>query len=344
MTDARIPLVILGATGMVGQRLIALLEGHPWFRIVALAASERSVGRAYEDASPWRLSGVCPPEVARMLVLPCAPELMPPGARVALSALDAAPAGPIEAAFRAAGFAVITNASAFRSDPSVPLLIPEVNPDHVELIHQQGPGYIVANPNCCVVPLALALAPLHARFGLEAVTVATYQAVSGAGYPGESAWDMVANVHPHAGNEEEKLASEPNKIFGSLHEPARIPISARCVRVPVADGHLLAIHANFRENPSPEEAIARFQAWQGNGEPLPSSPRPLLVLHDRRDRPSPRFDVGAGNGMAVSIGRVEECAVMGLKFFALGHNTIRGAAGAAIANAEFLLVRGLLPA
>ena len=329
---------ILGATGMVGQRMIQRLQGHPFFNLGAVAASSRSAGRSYGEAVNWRLEGQCPAGVDEMPVRVCQPDAMPPNVRVVLSALDSSVAKTIEENFRSAGFAVISNASAWRMDPHVPLVIPEVNPQALSLIEAQGPGYIVANPNCCAIPLAMTLAPLHRRWGVQAVTVSTWQAVSGAGYPGESAWDMVGSVHPHGGNEEEKLAEEPGKIL-----EAEFPISARCVRVPVADGHLLGIHVRLDGNPGPEAVHRCLVEWKGEGPHLPSCPRPPLRVDARRDRPSPRLDCGVGNGMAITIGRIEACPVMGIKLYALAHNTIRGAAGAAIANAELLRVRGQLP-
>ncbi len=344
----RTPIAILGATGMVGQRMIQLLQDHPWFELVALAASERSAGQRFDQAAPWRLPGRCPPQVAAMQVLPCRPEAMPAGVRLVLSALDSGAARELEPLFREAGFAVVTNASAFRADPDVPLVIPELNPGHLALLDRQtggdpDRGYILANPNCCALPLALALAPLHARWPVQALLVSTWQAVSGAGYPGESAWDMVGSVHPHPGDEEDKLNVEPQKILGQPGQPADFAVSARCVRVPTADGHLVGVHARLQGSPSVAEAAQAMREWQGEVQGLPSSPRPLLELTERRDRPSTRFDVDAGGGMAVTVGRLEECAVMGLKFYALAHNTVRGAAGAAIGNAELLVERGLVP-
>lgn len=328
---------------MVGQRMVELLDAHPWFRLVAVAASERSVGRTLAEAAPWRLPGEMPKRAAGLVVRPCEPSALPSGVRLVLSALDASVAGGIETAFRDAGHAVVTNAGALRGDPAIPLVVPEVNPHHLALLDRSGAsggGYVVANPNCCVIPLVMVLAPLHRAFGVRAVTVATWQAVSGAGYPGESAWDMVANVHPHPGSEEAKLATEPLKILGTPEAPADFPISARSVRVPVADGHLLGVHMSLRGDPSPRQVADCLRAWNGNGPELPSSPRPLLRLTDRRDRPSPRFDAGAGRGMAVTVGRIEPCPVLGVKLYALAHNTIRGAAGAAIANAELLVKQG----
>lgn len=344
----RVPVGILGATGMVGQRLVQLLQGHPVFELVALAASDRSAGRPYGEAAPWRLHGRCPAPVAAMPVLSCQPEAMPAGLRLVLSALDSAAARELEPRFADAGFAVVTNASAHRARPDVPLVIPEVNPDHLALIERQTGGdgrrgYIVANPNCCAVPLAMALAPLHARWPVQALLVSTWQAVSGAGYPGESAWDMLGSVHPHPGDEEEKLDQEPQKILGAPGLPADFRVSARCVRVPTADGHMVGVHARLAGDPRVEEVARAMREWTGRAPPLPSSPRPLLELSERRDRPSTRFDVDAGGGMAVTVGRLEPCAVMGVKFYALAHNTVRGAAGAALANAELLAAQGRLP-
>jgi len=338
----RLPVVVLGATGMVGQRMLSLLDGHPGLRLVGVGASARSVGRPLAEALTWRLPGRLPRAFADLPVLPCEPRAFEGQARLALSALDAGPAGPIEAAFRDAGWWVVTNASPWRMDPGVPLVIPEVNPDHLDLLDGAGPGGIVANPNCCAIPLAMVLAPLHRRWGVEAVITSTWQAVSGAGYPGESAWDVVGNVHPHAGAEEEKLSVEPQKILGTPGTPAPFPISARCVRVPVADGHLLSAHIRLRGSPRADEVQAALEAWTGEAPPLPSSPRPLIHVDPRRDRPQPRLDVDAGGGMALTVGRVEPCAIFGVKLFVLGHNTIRGAAGAAIANAELLQATGRL--
>lgn len=337
----RIPVGILGATGMVGQRMVSLLDRHPWFELATACASQRSAGRSLREAAEWRLDGEIPDSAGRLPVRGCDPAELPAGVRLVFSALDAQVAGPIEQAFRAAGFAVVTNASPWRTDPAVPLVIPEVNPDHLALVGRQGPGFIVANPNCAAVPLAMVLAPLHRRWGVEAATVSTWQAVSGAGYPGESAWDMVGSVHPHSNlSEEAKVASEPKKILGSIDEPAPIAVSARCVRVPAADGHMVGANIRLCGDPPPDEVAACLREWSGEAPDLPSCPRPPLRLSDRVDRPNLRLDAGAGGGMAVTVGRVERCAVMGVKLYALAHNTIRGAAGAAIANAELLVATG----
>jgi aspartate-semialdehyde dehydrogenase len=329
---------ILGATGMVGQRFVQLLAGHPLFRVAELAASDRSAGRRYGDAAPWRLDGDA--LLSDRTVLPCEPGAV--RSRVVFSALDKAAAVPIEAAFRDAGHLVISNASAYRMAPDVPLLIPEVNPDHLALVNGRR-GAIVTNPNCTSMPLVFALAPLHRAFGVEAVSCASYQAVSGAGYPGESAWDMLGNVHPHAGDEEEKVAEEPRKILGTLEggavTPAPFPISARCVRVPVADGHLVAAQIKLRGDPPLAQIVEALRDFRAPYA-LPSSPVPVIRLTDRRDRPTPRTDAMAGDGMAITIGRVERCEVFTVKLFALAHNAIRGAAGGAIANAELIHAQG----
>lgn len=337
----RLPVAVLGATGMVGQRFVQLLANHPWFEVVELAASDRSAGRPYGDACTWRLAGANP--LAETRVVGCTPDAV--RAPLVFSALDKGIAAEVEPAFAAAGRVVISNASAFRMTPGVPLIIPEVNPDHVEWVRaarEAGKGFILTNPNCTCIPMTMALAPLHAAFGVEAAMCASYQAVSGAGYPGESAWDMLGNVHPHPGDEEQKVAEEPRKILGSqAGVPAPFPISARCVRVPVVDGHLVAVNVRLRERPSLAEVTAALAGFRGP-DALPSLPARPIVLTPHRDRPTPRGDADAGGGMTVTIGRLEPCEVLTWKFFALAHNVIRGAAGAAIANAELVVARGLV--
>jgi len=331
----RIPVAVLGATGMVGQRLVQSLRNHPWFSVGELCASERSAGKRYGDACTWRLEGEEPTELFDQVVRPCSPDFE---GTAALSALPGAQATEVEPAFAAAGFGVVSNASAFRMDPRVPLVIPEVNPGSLSLLDAQPwPGFILTNPNCCAIPVAMALAPLHARWPVQAACLSTWQAVSGAGYPGESAWDMVGNVHPHPGNEEEKLTEEPQKLLG-----ADFSTSARCVRVPVADGHLVGIQVRLAGDPSAEECEEAIRAFQPACPELPSSPKPLFHVLGQRDRPQPRLDAGRGQGMAVTIGRVEACPVMGVKLYALAHNTFRGAAGAAILNLELLRATGRL--
>lgn len=335
---SRTPVAILGATGMVGQRLVQLLIDHDWFEIGALCASERSAGKRYGDACTWRLEGDEPPAwVFDLPVRPTDPASCG-GMSVALSALPGSTAKTAEPAFRAAGFAVVSNASSFRMDPDVPLVIPEVNPNDLSYLDRQpGDGFILTNPNCCAIPVAMALAPLHALWPIQAVCISSWQAVSGAGYPGESAWDMVGNVHPHPGNEEEKLTEEPQKILG-----ADFLSSARCVRVPVADGHLMSVQARLAGDPSVDEVARAFREFRSRAPELPSSPTPLIHVLERRDRPQPRLDAMRGGGMAVTVGRVEACPVMGVKFYCLAHNTFRGAAGAAILNLELLKATGRL--
>ncbi len=343
----RVPVVVLGATGMVGQRALTLLADHPWLEVVALCASHRSTGRPYGEAVRWNLEGEPPLPWQSAVVRACdAAEITAlvghPG--IALSALDRGAATAIELDFARHGWSVVSNASSHRMDPRVPLIVPEVNADHLALADAQPwPGRIITNPNCVAIPLTLSLAPLR-DLGLEAAVVSTWQAVSGAGYPGESAWDMVGNVHPHAAlSEEAKTASEPRKILaalgnqGLIHHPIRI--SARCVRVPVADGHLVGISLRTNRPVSPEEATQRLQSWRPDLG-LPSAPQQPVLVRPEADRPSARKDAMAGRGMVVSVGRVEACPVMGLKYYALAHNTIRGAAGAAVLNAELLVKTG----
>ena len=339
----RIPVAILGATGMVGQRLVQRLHRHPQFVLVAVAASERSAGKSYRSATTWRLPGEAFGEAADFPVRRCVSSEMPDGVKLVFSALDSGPAKSIEAEFREAGFAVVSNASAYRADPLVPLIIPEVNPEHLSMLESQpGKGFILTNPNCSAIPLTMALAPIDEAFGVEAVVASTWQAVSGAGYPGESAWDMVGNVHPHPGNEEAKMAEEPQKILGPVGQPAAFPVSARCVRVPVADGHLVSAQVRTRIPATPGDIRRVLEEFVPRCPALPSSPTPLFRLFSERDRPAPRMDSDLGDGMAISIGRIEPCPVMGVKFFCLAHNTVRGAAGAAIANAELLAASGFL--
>jgi aspartate-semialdehyde dehydrogenase len=350
MSDPRRPIVILGATGMVGQRAIQLLQRHPWFRVGPLAASERSAGLRYRDACRWVLPGEPWGGLGDELVTACDPAALAErlgGPGLALSALPSDSAREVERAFAEAGWAVVSNASAYRADPRVPLLIPEVNADHVAMVGRQPwSGALVTNPNCTSTPLTMALAPLHRAVGVTAVCAASYQAVSGAGYPGESAWDLLGNVRPHPGDEEAKMAIEPQKMLGVLGPDglvhADFALSARCVRVPVIDGHLVAAQIRTAAPISPERAAELLAAFDP-GLDLPSAPRRPIVVDDRRDRPQPRLDADAGDGMVVTVGRIERCDVMGLKLFCLAHNTVRGAAGAALLNAELLHARGLLP-
>ncbi len=340
---------ILGATGAVGQKFVELLDGHPQFEIAALAASERSAGKPYREAANWIGGSEMPERVAEMEVLPVAPDAL--DCDFVFSGLDASVAGEVERAFAEAGVPVISNARNHRMDPAVPLLIPEVNPDHTALIDgQTTSGFIVTNPNCSTVGLVLALKPLVDAFGVEAVHVVTMQALSGAGYPGVSSLDALANVVPFIGGEEEKLASEPLKLLGTLEggavRPADITISAQCNRVPVLDGHMECISVKLRTPASPEEVAEALDSFESPlaGLGLWMAPdRPLRVFTDERF-PQPRRHVEAERGMQVSVGRVRACSVLDVKFVALSHNTVRGAAGGAILNAELLQSEGRLPA
>ncbi len=344
--DGRIPVVILGATGAVGQRFVSLLDGHPWFRVVALAASERSAGKTYGDAVRWFLERPLPAWARDMKVIACRPGI---DARVAFSGLDASVAGTAEDEFAAGGHAVVSNSRNHRMDADVPLLVPEVNADHLDLIAEQkrrrpGGGFIVTNPNCSTVGLVMAVAPLHRALGVTRLIVSTLQAISGAGYPGVPSVDILDNIIPYIGGEEEKMESETQKILGALRAPAAFPVSAHCHRVHVSDGHTLAISIETQERATPEEAARILREFRSSlGElGLPTLPERPLQIRDEPDRPQPRFDRMAGDGMVVTVGRVRRCNVLSLRLEALVHNTIRGAAGAAILNAELLKAKGLL--
>ena len=343
---------ILGATGLVGQRLIARLDGHPWFRLVALGASERSVGRRYGDASRWTLSEPPPTAVANATVVACEPEAMP-GVDLVLSALDAPAAREIEPRFATAGIAVISNSSAFRMDPDVPLLVPEVNAAHLTLLERQrgrfGQGYLVTNPNCSVTGLALAVAPLERAFGLRRIVVTTLQAISGAGAEGPRAIDLVDNAIPYIAGEEEKIEIELTKILGTLADgrvrPCDVAVSAHCHRVPTLDGHLEALSIELAREASLGQVAEALTDFRGDAwaQGLPSGPAVPIVVRSEPDRPQPRLDRETGRGMAVVVGRIRRCPVLGLKLEILSHNAVRGAAGGTLLNAEILASRGRLP-
>ncbi len=345
----RIDVGILGATGTVGQQFLRLLTDHPWFKPVWLAASERSEGRPYREAATWRLPTIPPPETERLRVEPCTPGR---GPRLVFSALDAAAAQEIEPAFAAAGHIVVSNTRSFRMDPAVPLLIPEINADHLELLTRQRrdrgwTGAIVTNPNCSTVVIAMALAPLR-PFGLESVVVTTLQAVSGAGYPGVASLDILGNVIPAIAGEEEKIETEPQKILGAISNGAVLPhpvvISAHTTRVPVVDGHTAMISVSLQARPALDEVRRALEAFRGRPQELalPSAPPAPIVYHTSPDRPQPRFDAERDGGMTVTVGRLRPCRMLGMKMVALGHNTVRGAAGAAVLNAELMLKDGWL--
>jgi aspartate-semialdehyde dehydrogenase len=338
---------VLGATGMVGQRFVSLLARHPWFRLTWLAASERSEGKAYKSVAPWKLNTPIPGGSADRIVDACVPGK---GPKVVFSGLDASVAGDIEGAFAAAGHIVVSNARNFRMDPLVPLLIPEVNAEHLKLVAEQRraknwKGAIVTNPNCSTIVLAMALAPLR-QFNIRSVVVSTMQAVSGAGYPGVPSLDILGNVVPFIGGEEEKMQSETLKILGDDGGRAPYPavVSAHTNRVPVIDGHTMTVSVAFEQKPAIEAIKDAMRQFSGKPQELwlPSAPQPPLVVTEEPNRPQPRLDVDLGGGMTVTIGRVRECPVMHAKFVALGHNTVRGAAGAAILNAELMHAEGML--
>jgi aspartate-semialdehyde dehydrogenase len=338
---------VLGATGVVGQQFVSRLARHPWFRCTWLAASERSEGKTYKSIAPWKLSTSIPGSAADRVVQACVPGK---GPKVVFSGLDASVAGDIEQAFAAAGHIVVSNARNFRMDPLVPLLIPEVNADHLKLLGEQRrakgwPGAIVTNPNCSTVVLAMALAPLR-QFDVRACIVSTMQAVSGAGYPGVPSLDILGNVVPFIGGEEEKMQAETLKILGTDggRTPYAAAVSAHCNRVPVLDGHTMTISVAFEQKPSLAEIADALRNFSGRPQELwlPSAPQPPLVVTEEPNRPQPRLDADLGGGMAVTIGRLRDCPVMDAKFVALGHNTVRGAAGAAILNAELMHSEGLL--
>lgn len=345
MSDQRIDVGVLGATGMVGQQFVRQLAGHPWFNLAWLGASERSAGKSYADAAAWRLAVPMPREIEQSRVEACTPGH---GPRLVFSALDAAAALDIEIAFARAGHIVVSNARSWRMDPLVPLLIPEINADHLSLLAAQRrergwKGAIVTNPNCSTVVLAMALAPLRA-FGLDAVLVTTMQAVSGAGYPGVPSLDIIGNVVPGIPGEEEKIESETRKILGAADVSHDVVVSAHTHRVPVIDGHTEAISVRLDQRPPVEAVIDAFRSFRGQPQELklPTAPASPLLYLDAPHRPQPRLDAERDRGMAVTIGRARLCPVLGLKFVALGHNTVRGAAGAAVLNAELMMARGLL--
>lgn len=340
----KIPVAILGATGSVGQQFVSLLANHPWFEIAAVCASERSVGKTYREAVKWILSEPLPAEVADMRVQPCIPGS---SANLYFSALDASVAGEIEIACAEAGAVVVSNSSNHRMDPLVPLLVPEVNSDHLQLLKSRSTvkGLIVTNPNCAVVGLVMALKPL-VSFGLEKILVTTLQAVSGAGYPGLPSVDILDNVIPFISNEEDKIETEPLKILGSVKsagiEFLSCHISAQVNRVPVTDGHLECVSIKLKNKPALQEIKELWRDFKSTPQllDLPSAPQKPLIYFEEENYPQPRLHRRLENGMAVSLGRLRDCPVLDLKFVLLSHNTVRGAAGGAILNAELLVKEG----
>jgi aspartate-semialdehyde dehydrogenase len=342
---------VLGATGTVGQRFIQLLDKHPWFEVADIAASDRSVGKPYQQACQWKISGPMPEYVRNMRVKDCVPGL---DCDLVFSGLPSSIAGEVETAFARAGYAVLSNSKNHRMDEDVPLLVPEINHEHLALIAIQQKnqsyqdGYIITNPNCSTMALVLALAPLEAAFGIEKVHVVTMQALSGAGYPGVASLDIIDNVIPYIADEEEKVETEPCKILGEFKNGkivfADLKISAQCHRVNVLDGHLEAVSIALKRRASLDQFIDALKSYRSLPQQLelPSAPRFPVVHVEGPDRPQPRFDREVGNGMATVVGRIRPCNVFDFKLDLLGHNTIRGAAGAAILNAELLVKQGLL--
>jgi aspartate-semialdehyde dehydrogenase len=347
---SKIPVAVLGATGTVGQRFVQLLENHPWFEVTAVTGSERTIGQPYGEGVNWLLSGSIPASVARLEVQPTLPNLDVP---LVFSALPTADARELEPQFAAAGYAVATNASAHRMADHVPLLIPEVNPDHTDLIRCQKEvngwsGFIVASPNCSTTSAILPLKVFQDAFGLKAAIITTLQAISGAGYPGVSSMDIMDNVIPHIGGEDHKLETEPRKLLGQVVDGemllAELALSAQANRVPVIDGHLASLSLGLERKASVQEAIEALERWQPPAicSELPSSPARALIYRHEPDRPQPRLDRDSEKGMAWTVGKVRECGVLDLRVMSISHNTLRGAASGSILNAELLFRQGYL--
>ena len=345
---AKIPVAVLGATGAVGQRFMQLLAEHPWFEVVALAASERSAGRPFAEVANWVIPGDPPPWAGEMIVRPLEPDLP---ARIVFSALPSSVAREIEPAFARAGYAVCSNASAYREAPGVPLLIPEVNADHVGLIEghraERGwPGLIVASPNCTATGIVMPLKPLDDAFWLRQALATSMQAISGAGYPGVASLDILGNVVPYIRGEEEKIEQEARLLLGRMVEGQRIEasvaVSAHANRVPVMDGHTVCLSLGFERAPSVEQAVAALAGFRGPEvvRGLPSAPKRPIVVRSEPDRPQPRRDRDAEGGMAVTVGRVRPCPILDLRLVSVSHNTLRGAASGSVLNAELLVATG----
>ena len=346
----KIEVGILGATGMVGQRFVSLLEHHPWFEVRWLAASDRSAGKTYGEACNWRVRGPMPGAARELTVHECKPDRAP---QLLFSSLDSKVAGEVEREFALAGHIVVSNSSNHRMEPDVPLLIPEVNPEHLALVRVQRKrrgwkGMIVTNPNCTTIGLAMSLAPLERAFGVEKVMMTSMQAVSGAGYPGIPTLDILGNVVPFISGEEEKVERETQKLLGKLLEesvkPGEFVVSAHCNRVPVEDGHTESISVSLRTKASLEDLVEAWRKFRSIPQErnLPFAPKHPIIVREERDRPQPKFDLAVEHGMATVVGRVRPCPVLQFKYTALSHNTIRGAAGAALLNAELMKSEGYL--
>ena len=351
--SARLPVAVLGATGAVGQAFIRILANHPWFELKEVAASERSAGRSYAEAARWIGDDAIPDHVAALEVLPCDPSRVK--SPVVFSALDSSVAGEAEAAFAKAGRTVLSNAKNYRMDPDVPLVIAEVNPDHLDVLPVQrrnrgwnGGGAIVTNGNCAAIATVLPLAPLHEAYGVKRVFIATMQAVSGAGYPGVASLDILGNVIPFIKDEEPKLEAEVKKFLGALGksgiEDADIGVSSHTNRVPVEHGHTVVMSVELVQKTDIGDIENALRSWRGASEAcgLPSSPERVLTVAEQADRPQPRRDVDSGGGMTVTIGRIRPDPMFDVRLVALGHNIMRGAAGASVLNAELMVATGRL--
>lgn len=343
---------ILGATGAVGQKFIRLLNGHPWFNIAALGASERSAGELYKKAAHWIEGSKMPADVSKITVSACEPAHFE-GVDFVFSGLDSSVAEGIERSFAEAGIPVISNAKNYRMDESVPLLVPEINPDHAALIDLQtfsdeGSGWIVTNPNCVCVPLATSLRPFYDAFDIESVMVTALQSVSGAGYPGESSMDMIGNVVPYIGGEEDKVVTEPLKILGSLNadsvKSANFDVQATSMRVPTIAGHLLSVSVQPADTTHIEEAVKAVEQWTNPiaSLDLPSAPEQLFEIYEDKHHPQPRLHAERAGGMQIGLGRFRSGPLFDINYTALAHNTVRGAAGGAVLNAELLVEKGYL--
>jgi aspartate-semialdehyde dehydrogenase len=344
----RIPVAVLGATGAVGQRFIQLLADHPWFEVVGVAASERSASRPYAEAANWVIPGDPPPWIGDMVVQPLEPDLP---ARIAFSALPSSVAREIEPAFARMGYAVCSNASAYRQESGVPLLIPEINADHVAMIPGQRAerdwdGFIVTSPNCTTTGIVMPLKPLDEAFGLRQAFAASMQAISGAGHPGVASLEILDNIVPYIPGEEEKIEAETRLLLGHMVDGRRteadVVISAQANRVPVLDGHTVCLSLGFERPPTVEDAVAVLAGFRGPEvvRELPSAPEHPILVRTEPNRPQPRRDRDAEGGMAITVGRVRECPLLDLRLVSVSHNTLRGAASGSILNAELLVAAG----
>src|SRR2546423_1654203 len=348
--QTKLPVGILGATGIVGQRFVQMLEHHPWFEVAWLAASDRSEGKSYAEAARWRMKTALPQRVAEMRVSPAKPDGAP---KIIFAALDSSIAAELEPRFAEAGCAVVSNSSALRMQSDVPLVIPEVNAGHLKLLECQSwrrksGGFVVTNPNCSAIGLVMALAPLEQQFGIETVMAVTMQAVSGAGYPGVASLDILGNVIPYIAKEEEKMEEETRKLLGTLNGAgvtlAPFKMSAQCNRVAVEDGHTESVSVKLKKKAQATDILAAWEEFSGipQEQKFPTAPEVPVRYVSASDRPQPRFDVEFGGGMTTTVGRLRSCPVLDWKFTLLSHNTIRGAAGAALLKAELLKSQGYL--